>query len=66
VLVAGFDALAEAKTAIRAEQLEVTVDQQAAEQGYLGIKTAMKMLAGQTVPMELQVDAKLVSATSLK
>ncbi len=66
VLVAGFDALAEAKTAIRAQQLVVTVDQQAAEQGYLGIKTAMQMLAGQTVPMELQVEAKLVTETSLK
>jgi ribose transport system substrate-binding protein len=66
VRVAGFDALAEAKTAIRAHQLEITVDQQAAEQGYLGIKTALQLLAGQTVPMELQIDAKLVTATSLK
>jgi ribose transport system substrate-binding protein len=66
VLVAGFDALDEANSAIRAGQLEVTVDQQAAEQGYIGIRTALQLLAGQTVPMELQVDAKLVTATSLK
>jgi ribose transport system substrate-binding protein len=66
VLVAGFDALAEAKTAIGANQLAVTVDQQAAEQGYLGIKTALQLLAGQAVAMELQVDTKLVTATSLK
>jgi ribose transport system substrate-binding protein len=66
VLVAGFDALAEADAAIRAKQLEVTVDQQASEQGYLGIKTAMQLLAGQTVPMELQIEAKLVTAMSVR
>lgn len=66
VLVAGFDALDEAKTAIRAKQLAVTVDQQAAEQGYLGVKTAMQLLAGQAVPMDIQVDTKLITEQSLK
>jgi ribose transport system substrate-binding protein len=66
VLVAGFDALEEAKTAVRAKQLAVTVDQQAAEQGYLGIKTAMQLLKGETVPIEIQVDTKLITERSLK
>lgn len=66
VLVAGFDALDEAKTAIRAKQLAVTVDQQAAQQGYLGIKTALQLLEGRVVPMELQVDTMLVTEQSLK
>jgi ribose transport system substrate-binding protein len=66
VLVAGFDALAEADAAIRAQQLEVTVDQQASEQGYLGVKTALQLLAGKTVTMELQIEAKLVTALSVK
>ncbi|MEY2689081.1 MAG: hypothetical protein RL375_3279 [Pseudomonadota bacterium] len=66
VRIGGFDALAEARTAIRARQMDVTVDQQAAEQGYLGIKTAMQLLAGQSVPMDIRVDTTLVTAMSLK
>lgn len=66
VLVAGFDALEEAKTALRAGQLAATIDQQASEQGYLGITTAMQMLRGDAVSMEVNVDAALVTAQSLK
>lgn len=66
VLVAGFDALEEVMPAIRAKQLAVTVDQQAAEQGYLGVKTAMQLLAGEKPPLEIQVDSKLVSLQTLK
>jgi ribose transport system substrate-binding protein len=66
VLVAGFDALEEAKTALRAGQLAATIDQQASEQGYLGITTALQMLRGEVVPMEVNVDAALVTAQSLK
>ena len=65
VLVAGFDALDEAKTALRAGLLAATIDQQAGEQGYLGITTALKMLRGETVPMEVSVDAALVTAKTL-
>lgn len=65
VLVGGFDALEEVMPALRAGQLAVTVDQQAAEQGYLGIKTALQMLAGATPPMQLQVDSKLVTSPLL-
>ncbi|MCU0523706.1 MAG: sugar ABC transporter substrate-binding protein [Elainella sp. Prado103] len=42
ILVAGFDALEEAKQAIRTGELAVSIDQQAAEQGYLGIHYAAK------------------------
>jgi ribose transport system substrate-binding protein len=66
VLVAGFDALEEAKAALRAGQLTVTIDQQASEQGYLGITTALQMLAGKTVPMDVQVEAALVTAQTLR
>lgn len=66
VLVAGFDALAEAKLAMRSGQLVATVDQQAAEQGYLGVTTALKLLKGENVPMEITVDAALITAESLK
>jgi ribose transport system substrate-binding protein len=66
VLVAGFDALGEVMPAIRAGQLAATVDQQAAQQGYLGIKTALQMLAGEAPAMQINVDSKLVTAQTLK
>ena len=46
VLVAGFDALDEAKKAVREGTLQVTVDQQAAAQGYLGIVQALDRIRG--------------------
>ena len=66
VLVASFDALEEAKTAIRAGHLSSTVDQQAAEQGYLGVTTALKLIKGEAQPLEIEVAAKLVTADTLK
>ena len=66
VLVAGFDALEEAQTAIRAGQLSVTVDQQAGQQGYLGVMTALQLLRGEPSALELEVEAKLVTADTLK
>ena len=66
VLIGGFDALDEAKAAVKQGGLLVTVDQQADQQGYLGITTALKLLQGVKVPMEIQVDARLVTGDSLK
>jgi ribose transport system substrate-binding protein len=66
VLVAGFDALDEAKTAIRAGQLTATIDQQARQQGYMGFMTALHLIRSETVPMEVQVESRLVTAQTLK
>lgn len=66
VLVGGFDALEEAKGAIRAGQMAVTVDQRAALQGYLGVTSALKMLRGEEVPKVFLVETQLVSAGGLK
>jgi len=66
VKVIGFDALDEAKKAIQAGQLAVTVDQQPAEQGYQGVVTALKLLKGEQVAMDLEVSTRLVTAESLK
>ncbi len=66
VLVAGFDALEEAKQAVLAGKLAVTVDQQAGKQGYEGVMAAVKALRGESVPDEVWVDAMLVTAKSLK
>lgn len=66
VLVGGFDALEEAKIAIRAGHLLATIDQQAGQQGYLGVMTALQLLNKEPQPLELEVDARLVTAQSLK
>lgn len=66
VLVAGFDALEEAKIAIRAGQLSATVDQQAGQQGYLGVMTALQLLQGKPQPLELEIEARLVTAKTLQ
>lgn len=65
VLVGGFDALDEAKDAIRAGQMMVTVDQLAARQGYLGVVSVRKLLRGETLPSVTLIDTALVTATSL-
>lgn len=66
VRVAGFDALEEAKTAIHQGQMLVTIDQQAAQQGYQGVMTAIKLLRGETVPALVEIDAKALTAKDLK
>jgi ribose transport system substrate-binding protein len=65
VLVASFDALEEAKQAIRSGRLAVTIDQQAAEQGYLGVQYAVKALAGKVLPPETRVDVVVVNKDTL-
>ncbi|MEI6776685.1 MAG: sugar ABC transporter substrate-binding protein [Chloroflexales bacterium] len=64
VLVAGYDALPDARTAIKDGRLLVTVDQQASRQGYLGVKYAVQMLAGEKLPEETMVPIALVTADS--
>lgn len=66
VLVAGFDALEEAKAAIRAGKLVASIDQQAAQQGYLGVQYAVRALAGETLPAETVIDTTLITAEALK
>ncbi|SET17787.1 substrate-binding domain-containing protein [Stigmatella erecta] len=66
VLVAAYDALDEAQRAIRAGRLQVTVNQQAAEQGYQGILLAHRALQGGKVPEVVLVEARLVTLESLK
>jgi len=64
IKVAGFDALAQAREAISSGRMVVTVDQQAAEQGYLGISYAVKLLAGEKMPAETMVPVKLITRDS--
>lgn len=63
VLVAAFDNLQEVQPALQDGSLQATIDQQAAEQGYLGIQYAYKMLQGETVPAETMISTLLVTGT---
>jgi len=64
VKVAGYDALNEAITEIKAGKLAATVDQQAAEQGYQGVALALRLSRGETVPEVTTIDTRLVTAAS--
>ncbi|ADO73836.1 sugar ABC transporter substrate-binding protein [Stigmatella aurantiaca] len=66
VKVAAYDALEEAKRAILSGRMEVTVNQQAAEQGYQGIILASRVLNGEAVPEVVLVETSLVTLESLK
>jgi ribose transport system substrate-binding protein len=66
VKVAGYDALDEAISEIKAGRLTATVDQQAAEQGYQGVALAVKLLQGGQVPENTIIDTRLVNASTLK
>lgn len=65
VRVVAYDAIPEARDAVKAGALAVTVDQQAAEQGYQGVALAVRALASQSLPETMLVDAKLVTAQTL-
>lgn len=66
VKVAAYDALEEAREAVKAGRLAVTVDQQAAEQGYQGVMLASRAIRGGTLPEITLIDTRLVTAESLK
>lgn len=65
VLVAGYDALDEAKKEIQSGMLQATINQQADLQGYLGIKMAFQAIGGEKLPLETLVDVKVISKENL-
>jgi ribose transport system substrate-binding protein len=65
VLVAGYDALAEAKAAIEAGKLASTVDQQASQQGYFGVAYAVKALQGKQLPAVTLIDTQLITQATI-
>jgi len=66
VMVTAYDALAEAKEAIRQDKLLATIDQQAALQAYTGVHYAIRALEGEALPLETIVDVKLVTKENLE
>lgn len=62
VKVVAFDALDEAREAVKAGRMSVTVDQQAAEQGYQGVLLARREIDGESVPEQLLIETRLITA----
>ena len=61
VQVASFDALNEAMPMLRDGSLQATIDQQAAIQGYTGVKFAIRTLQGEKLPAVTLLDVLLVT-----
>lgn len=66
VKVAAYDALDQAIVEIKTGRLVCTVDQQAAEQGFQGVALALRLMNGESVPEQLLIDTRLVTAETLK
>ena len=65
VLVAGFDALEEAKEAIMDGKMQVSINQQADVQGYTGVVYALRMLQSKKIPPETYIPVELVDQNLL-
>lgn len=65
VLVAGFDALSEAKEEIKNHRLMVTIDQQPNVQGFLGVSYAVNMINKIPVEQKQFIDVKVVTEATL-
>jgi ribose transport system substrate-binding protein len=67
ILIAGFDALSEAKTAIEQGKMSNTIDQQALLQGYTGVKMALDLINGKkTANLITLIDVKVISENNVK
>ena len=66
VLVASFDALEEARSAVKDGSLDVTIDQLAAEQGYLGVQFALRALEGEALPPETYIDVLMITRDNVE
>lgn len=62
VKVGAYDALDEAVAEVKSGRLMVTVDQQAAEQGFQGVAIAVRLLMGEAVPDAILIDTRLITA----
>ena len=65
VMVAAYDALADAIDAVKEGKMLCTIDQQPAEQGYLGIQAAVQAINGETLPEEIMLDVLLINAENV-
>jgi len=65
VKVTGYDALEEARQAMRGGWLAASVDQQAGQQGFMGVTYAVRLLKGEKPPADTMLDTKLITAKGL-
>jgi ribose transport system substrate-binding protein len=65
VLVAAYDAIEQARAAMRRGNLVATVNQRADEQGYVGVRHAVRALAGEKLPAETFIDVELITVETL-
>lgn len=61
VMVASFDNLEEVQTLLKDGSLKASVDQQADQQGYMGVETARKMILGEQVQETVLIPVKLIT-----
>ena len=60
IVVVGFDAVAEARAAVKQGTMAATVAQDPAQMGRLGVETAAKILHGGSAPAEIGVPIQLI------
>lgn len=65
VKIAGYDALEEARQAMKSGWLAASVDQQAAQQGFMGVSYAVRMLKGEKLPADTMLETQLITAKGL-
>lgn len=65
ILIASYDALDEARQAIREGTLQATVNQQPEQQGYLGVHYAIRLINGETLPPETLVETVLLTRDNI-
>ncbi len=66
VIVAAFYAIEDAKAAVRAGKLAVTIDQLPSRQGYLGVQLAVDMLNGKKPAAGTYIDVLVVDTSALQ
>ncbi|QEY25892.1 ribose ABC transporter substrate-binding protein RbsB [Neisseria zalophi] len=60
VIVVGFDATDDAQAAVKAGKMAATIAQKPAEIGQIGVDTAQKVIAGETVESSIPVELELI------
>ena len=65
IVLVGFDAQDDARTAIREGRMDATIAQSPREMGRLAVLSAHRLLQGQTVPPEQPVSIELVTADNV-
>lgn len=66
IRVVGFDALDDAKTAIKAGTMDASVAQFPSEMGRVAVESAVKVLRGESLPADIGVKLELITRDNLK